>query len=479
MDPTRQLQAIGGLIVALLVGAVFTARPLLLVGAVVLLAGVLILQWQATTEFRTIQDRLRVEVAAAEHRTVPDGTLPVTITATLTDPVTVPVELTIAYEPGVTGPATTLTLDPGDTQASAVHDVGFPIAGQFTIPQIRCHLQDVSGVVTETLEIEAETTITVAPPAPTDVHIGQGGQRLAGQYGEHQSTTTGGGVEVAELREYRPGDSVGQIDWKATARLNEPYVREFEAETARQLTLLVDARPNLWEGTRGRSKLAYLREVALGFVEMAEAAADPVALSVIEPEGLRLQQSPTETAAHYRQLRWTLQNLVPDQSTTTNATRSARQGPGDAGKLAQQLATRDSVFARTLQPYFSDPGSYIDRLADDPLFEAVRRLTAERPQRAWTLLFTDDTDPRRTIEAAKLAAQHGGTVTVFLTPSVLFTTDRGQSQTYDDYIEFEDLRRELDSLPRVTAYEVAPGDRLQSVLTAGRGHTSQPMEADD
>ena len=479
MDPTRRLQAIGGLIVALLGGAVLTSRALILLGAVVLLAGVLLLQWQATSEFRTIQEQLAVEVAAAEHRTVPDGTLPVTISATVSEPVTTPIELVVAYGPGVAGPETTLTLDPGDTQTSTVHEVEFPVAGQFEIPEIHCHLQDSSNVVTESLEIDTNTTITVEPPAPTDVHIGQGGERLAGQYGEHQSTTTGSGIETAELRQYRPGDSVGQIDWKATARLNEPYVREFEAETARHVTMLVDARPQLWDGTRGRSKLAYLREVALGFVEMAEAAADPVSLSVIEAAGLRMQQTPTETAAQYRQLRWTLQNLTPEQGTTVQTSRSARRGPGEAGAIAQQLAARDSAFARTLQPYFAEPGSYIERLADDPLFEAVRRVTEERAQHTWMILFTDDTDPRRTVEAAKMAAKHEGAVTVFLTPSVLFSTAHSRPQHYDQYIEFEELRRELDSIPRVTAYEVAPGDRLESVLASGRSRSTRPMEADD
>lgn len=40
---------------------------------------------------------------------------------------------------------------------------------------------------------------------------------------------------------------------------------------------------------------------------------------------------------------------------------------------------------------------------------------------------------------------------------------------YDRYVEFEELRHELSRPDGVMAYEVAPGDRLGAVLSAGRG----------
>jgi uncharacterized protein (DUF58 family) len=40
----------------------------------------------------------------------------------------------------------------------------------------------------------------------------------------------GQGIEFSESREYRVGDDIRSIDWKVTARLNEPYIKEFIEE---------------------------------------------------------------------------------------------------------------------------------------------------------------------------------------------------------------------------------------------------------
>ncbi|MGR8935595.1 MAG: DUF58 domain-containing protein [Gammaproteobacteria bacterium] len=50
----------------------------------------------------------------------------------------------------------------------------------------------------------------------------------------------GGGRELLELRDYRPGDALRSIDWKATARRGKPVVRRFERELRLEIALLVD-----------------------------------------------------------------------------------------------------------------------------------------------------------------------------------------------------------------------------------------------
>lgn len=474
MDPTHRLLSLGGVIAALLVAAGLTARPVLLVAATTLLAGVVILQWQAITQFSATQERLTIGVTAAEQRILPDSSLPITSTVTLSEPVLTPLSVTLSYGAAIAHANETLTLAPGETEAQVTHDVTFPVVGRFELPEMTCTVTDASGVFTETFGVDASVTVTVEPAEPTDVHVGQQGERIAGQYGEHQAATTGSGVEVAELREYQPGDSVGKIDWKATARLNEPYVRESEAETARRLSLLVDARDPIWEGNRGRSKFAYLREVALGFIELAESAGDPLSLSIIDENGIRFQRTDAETT-QYQQLRWTLQDLTAAHTTLTETTDTATRGPADAADIAQQLSNRNSAFATTLRPYVTDPGSYIERLADDALFAAVRQLADDQFKNGWTVLFTDDTDPNRVIEAAKIAVKNGDIVTVFITPSTLFSPRENQAQPpdYDTYVEFEAFRRDLDGIPGVVAYEVAPGDRMEAVLAAGRQRSAQ------
>ena len=50
----------------------------------------------------------------------------------------------------------------------------------------------------------------------------------------------GEGTDFKQLAEYRHGDSVRHIDWKATLRLNKPIVREFQDERDQRVMLLVD-----------------------------------------------------------------------------------------------------------------------------------------------------------------------------------------------------------------------------------------------
>jgi len=50
----------------------------------------------------------------------------------------------------------------------------------------------------------------------------------------------GEGTDFKQLAEYRFGDSVRHIDWKATLRLDKPIVREFQDERDQRVMLLID-----------------------------------------------------------------------------------------------------------------------------------------------------------------------------------------------------------------------------------------------
>ncbi|MEO3724921.1 DUF58 domain-containing protein [Pseudomonas syringae] len=72
-----------------------------------------------------------------------------------------------------------------------------------------------------------------------------GGQLLAvdnwlSQLGVRQRQRRGQGMEFHQLREFREGDSLRQIDWKATARHRTPIAREYEDERDQQIVFLLD-----------------------------------------------------------------------------------------------------------------------------------------------------------------------------------------------------------------------------------------------
>ncbi|MFJ2321026.1 DUF58 domain-containing protein [Pseudomonas sp. NPDC087817] len=72
-----------------------------------------------------------------------------------------------------------------------------------------------------------------------------GGELLAvdnwlSQLGVRQRQRRGQGLEFHQLREFREGDSLRQIDWKATARQRTPIAREYQDERDQQIIFLLD-----------------------------------------------------------------------------------------------------------------------------------------------------------------------------------------------------------------------------------------------
>jgi uncharacterized protein (DUF58 family) len=58
----------------------------------------------------------------------------------------------------------------------------------------------------------------------------------------------GVGIQHLDHRDYVPGDDVRHIDWRQTARRGQPIVRRFEAESASDWTLLLDASSSMgWD----------------------------------------------------------------------------------------------------------------------------------------------------------------------------------------------------------------------------------------
>ena len=80
--------------------------------------------------------------------------------------------------------------------------------------------------------------------------------------GQWRTLWRGAGIDLAELREYQHLDDVRHIDWNVTARLQQPYVRQFTEDRELTAWFLLDVSASLDFGGAGRTKLA----LAAGFV---------------------------------------------------------------------------------------------------------------------------------------------------------------------------------------------------------------------
>src|SRR6478672_7962952 len=86
-------------------------------------------------------------------------------------------------------------------------------------------------------------------------------RRLDGRLqGDYRTLFRGSGLDFTDLREYVPGDDLRHIEWNVTARLDEPYVRQFVED--RELTAWL-----LLEHTAGRRCVAVDRQKDLVLAE--------------------------------------------------------------------------------------------------------------------------------------------------------------------------------------------------------------------
>ncbi|MEZ5660788.1 MAG: DUF58 domain-containing protein [Burkholderiaceae bacterium] len=80
-------------------------------------------------------------------------------------------------------------------------------------------------------------------------------RRLDGMIqGDYRSLFRGGGLDLADLREYQYHDDVRHIDWNVTARLQTPFVREYYEDRETGVWFLLDLSPSMDFGSGELSK---------------------------------------------------------------------------------------------------------------------------------------------------------------------------------------------------------------------------------
>ncbi|HTB73218.1 MAG TPA: DUF58 domain-containing protein [Polyangiaceae bacterium] len=101
--------------------------------------------------------------------------------------------------------------------------------------------------------------------------------------GVHRSALRGSGVEFGGYREYVPGDDLRWLDRRSLLRHDRLVVRQFETETDRTLSLLIDASASM--GYRGSgapaSKIAFASLLAAALGRIALAGGEPVGVSFV------------------------------------------------------------------------------------------------------------------------------------------------------------------------------------------------------
>ncbi|HNY30358.1 MAG TPA: DUF58 domain-containing protein [Fibrobacteria bacterium] len=131
--------------------------------------------------------------------------------------------------------------------------------------------------------------------------------------GVHRKRRRGEGTEFHQLREYRQGDPLRGIDWKATARQGRPISREYQEERDQQVIILLDAGRRMVRRDGDKSHFDHCLEAAMRLAWTGIQEGDAVGLLCFS-DRVRRFIPPTKGRAGLDRLLEGTYDLQPDSS---------------------------------------------------------------------------------------------------------------------------------------------------------------------
>ena len=176
--------------------------------------------------------------------------------------------------------------------------------------------------------------------------------------GDQPTPAVGGGTELAQVRAYRPGDDVRQLDWNATARTGEPHVRVHVAERSITTWLLLDLSPSMAFGTADRPKVDVAEGIANAVGRLATRRGNRLGVMTFGGPKPRVLPPRQGRAGLHGAIEASRQFAAPElhPDATMEITSGARRnGSGDRSELAEALRKAGAVArSRSLVVVVSD-----------------------------------------------------------------------------------------------------------------------------
>jgi len=135
--------------------------------------------------------------------------------------------------------------------------------------------------------------------------------------GMHRASLHGSSVEFSEHKEYSPGDELRHVDWKAYAKVDRYYVKQFEQESQLTVYLVLDASASMRFAGGGLSKLEYAGISLAALAYLAIQQQDKVGLVASGDRTIETMVPPRARSTHLHDLLAVLDTVM------------ARGGTGD------------------------------------------------------------------------------------------------------------------------------------------------------
>lgn len=171
---------------------------------------------------------------------------------------------------------------PAHSRSTVTHAVRSEQRGVHELGPLRVHVRDAFGMVDMVREFTHTSTLTVRPrPQPLGRSALAGGAGASGEERPRQAAV--GRAEDVTVREYRRGDDLRRVHWRATARTGDLMVRREETPWQTHATVLLDNRAVAHRGAGGTSSLE--PAVALAASVCAHLRAGGFSVHLVEADG--------------------------------------------------------------------------------------------------------------------------------------------------------------------------------------------------
>jgi uncharacterized protein (DUF58 family) len=188
--------------------------------------------------------------------------------------------------------------------------------------------------------------------------------------GLHKAPYFGASVDFAEHRGYVPGDDIRRVDWRVWARTDRYYVKEYEAESNMNFSVLLDVSKSMDYGSIGITKLDYARMLAACLTNLVHHQRDRVGFIAFDED---VVEHVPPSAKHMETVLHVLDRIKP----------------GRPGRLREPLHKLAEHFGRrgvlvVISDFYEDPETVVDAVT--PLRE---RSTSRSYAPTWTHCSSD------------------------------------------------------------------------------------------
>ncbi|MCA9428637.1 MAG: DUF58 domain-containing protein, partial [Candidatus Omnitrophica bacterium] len=167
----------------------------------------------------------------------------------------------------------------GKSRAEVTYPIRPTSRGLFKLGDIHIRYRSTIGLFNRQIKIPCEDEVKIYPSVKNVSHfeLATHHRRLA-QLGIVSSRMLGKGNLFESLREYVPGDDLGDVAWKSTAKRGKMLIRNYETDRSQNILILLDCGRLMTPKVGSLSKLDYAINATLLLTWVAMKQTDNIAI---------------------------------------------------------------------------------------------------------------------------------------------------------------------------------------------------------